>query len=110
VNPADEAADARNVVVLHAAHKFGDAQGPPLGGSEPRQLLADPATTELNTNVDRDSCLFTVDLKVDETDGLAVQHAHPSVAGRVLLEERPPLQASSIEVGVEASPPFPRPL
>jgi hypothetical protein len=101
----DEATDARNVVVLHAAHKFGDAQGPPLGDSEPQQLLADTATTELATNVDRDSCSFTIDLNVDETDGLAVQHADPSVADRVLLYERPPLKAGSVEVGVEASCP-----
>jgi hypothetical protein len=39
-------------------------------------------------------------------DGLVAEQAHPSVADRVLLHERPPLQASSVEVGVEASLPF----
>jgi hypothetical protein len=101
----DEATAARNVVALHAAYKFGDAQGPRLGGSEPQQLLADPATTELATNVDRGSCSFTIDLDVVETDGLVVQQADPSVAGRVLPDEQPPLQAGSVEVGVEASLP-----
>jgi hypothetical protein len=69
-------------------------------------LLADPATTELATNVDRDACSFTLDLEVEKSDRFVVQEANPSVSGRIVLNEPPPLQVSSVEVAVKPSPPF----
>lgn len=102
----EEATNARNVVALDMADKFGDAQAPSLGSNEPQQLPTDPATTKRRTNVDRDPSPFTVDFDIHETDGLVAQQADPSVAGRALLNDQPPLQVGSVEVGVQASLPF----
>jgi hypothetical protein len=68
-----------NVVALHAADKFNDAQARPLGGSQPRQLLADPATPKFAATVDGDASPSAIDFDVDEADALVAQEAYPSV-------------------------------
>jgi hypothetical protein len=78
----------------------------PSAGSQPQQLLADPATPKFAANVDGDASPFAIDFDVDEADALVAQEAYPSVPDRRLLDELPPLQAGPVEVGIEPALPF----
>jgi hypothetical protein len=80
-------------------------QEPSLGGEQPQELLTDPATTKLATNVDREASSVTIDLDIDEPEPLAVEQTNPSVPARIPINERPP-PTSSQGVRVEAALPF----